>query len=96
MESLRLHKAPTSSRLSLCFTRKCAGASVDILLSTVPGLGECCLVVRGLGEPLSMEGSREGSVRMGSAYFFPMRLCFLNRRWPDLFHDFLMGASANK
>ena len=53
-------------------------------------------MVRGLGEPLSMEGSREGSVRMGSTYFFPMRLCFLNRRWPDLFHDFLMGASANK
>lgn len=53
-------------------------------------------MVRGLGEPLSMEGSREASVRMGSTYFFPMRLCCLNRRWPDLFHDFLMGASANK
>lgn len=70
--------------------------SVDILFSTVPGWGECCLVVGGLGEPLSMVGSRKGSVRMGNTYFFPMRLCYLNRRWPNLFHDFLMGASTNK
>lgn len=49
--------------------------SVDILFSTVPGWGECCLLVGGLGEPLSMVGSRKGSVRMGETHTFFLCAC---------------------